>query len=80
MDIVDLSDLPGGDQTSCTPFQSIHNVPRIPKRCNMWGYNDKKPYIFKYWLPDENFDGEEDEGEGEGGKLFCIGLIFCIFS
>ena len=39
----------------------------------MWGYNDKKPYIGKYLLPEENFD--EGEEEGEGGKLFFIGLI-----
>ena len=26
---------------SCTPFQSTHYVPRIPKRYHMWGYNDK---------------------------------------
>ena len=42
----------------------------------MWGYNDKKPYIVKYLLPDENFDGGEGGEEGEeGGKLFFIGLI-----
>ena len=44
----------------------------------MWGYNDKKPYIVKYLLPDENFDGGEEGGEEgeEGGKLFFIGLIY----
>ena len=41
----------------------------------MWGYNDKKPYIFKYLLPDEIFyrGGEEEEEEEEGGgKLFLL--------
>ena len=41
----------------------------------MWGYNDKKAYIVKYLLPDENFDGEGEGEGGEGGKLFFIGLI-----
>ena len=42
-DIPDLPDLPDGDQKSCTPFQSTHNFPRIPKRYHMWGYNAKIP-------------------------------------
>ena len=47
LEILDLPDLPGGDQISCTAFHSTHNVPRIPKRYHMWRYNDKKPYIGK---------------------------------
>ena len=31
------------DQKSCTPLQSTHNIPRIPKRYHMWGYNEKSP-------------------------------------
>ena len=42
LDILDLPDLPYGDHMSCTPFQSNHNVPRIPKSYHMWGHNDKK--------------------------------------
>ena len=42
-DIPDLPDIPNGDQKSCTPFQSPHNVPKIPERYHMWGCNDKIP-------------------------------------
>ena len=38
-DILDLPVLCNGDKKSCTPFQDTHNVPRIPKRYHMWGYN-----------------------------------------
>ena len=43
LDIVDLPDHPDGDQKSWKLFQSIHMVPRIPKRCHMWAYNVKNP-------------------------------------
>ena len=41
MDILDLSDHPDGVQKTWKPFLSTSLVPRIPKRCHMFGFNDK---------------------------------------